>query len=94
LFILNVAWYCVYLEQHFNGENSSEDVIEVSQNVIPLAVLLNWVLRRQGDAAQDDDDHDEGLETGNSHDSVNQDSNSVAKKFSLKDKLLFWLPFS
>ena len=73
-----------YLEQHFNGEEPCEDVIEVGQDVVPLAVLLHRVLGRQCDAAEDDDDHDERLEAGNCHDPVNQDSNSKGKKITFK----------
>ncbi len=60
-----------YLQEHFNCKNSSEDVIKIGEDVIPLAVLLNRVLGGQGDTAQDDDDHDERFEARNRHNPVN-----------------------
>ena len=68
------------LEQHFDREESREDVVEVGQDVVPLAVLLDWILGGQRDAAQDDDDHDERLEAGNSDDAVNENANPVKSK--------------
>jgi len=48
--------------------------------MIPLAVLLNRVFSGQGDAAQDDDDHDERFKAWNCHDPMNQDSNPEKTK--------------
>ncbi len=33
----------LYLEDHLHGEDASEDVVEVGEDVIPLAVLLRTV---------------------------------------------------
>ena len=75
-------WQRSYLKEHLDRKYSREDVIEIGEDVIPLAVLLHWVLGGQGNAAQDDDDHDERLEAGNRHDPVNQDPDPE-KKFNL-----------
>ena len=61
------------LKKHLDGEEPGEDVVEVGEDVVLLAVLLHRVLGGQGDAAQDDDDHDERLEAGDRHDAVDQD---------------------
>ena len=68
------------LKKHLDGEEPGEDVVEVGEDVVLLAVLLHRVLGGQGDAAQDDDDHDERLEAGNSDDAVNENANPVKSK--------------
>ena len=68
------------LEKHFNGKESCKYVVEVGEDVVPLAVLLHGVLGGQRNAAQDDDDHDERLEAGNSDDAVNENANPVKSK--------------
>ena len=59
------------LEHHLHREDAGEQVVEVCEHEVPLAGLLHRVLRRQRDGAEDDDDHDEGVEERISHDGVN-----------------------
>ena len=65
------------LENHFNSENASEDVIKVSKDNVPLTGLLHWVLGGQGDGAQDNDYHDEGVKEWIGYNGVYSQAKSV-----------------
>ena len=43
--------------------------------MVSSTLLLNGVLGSQGDAAEDDYDHDEGVEAGNGDDAMDEDPN-------------------
>ena len=45
--------------------------------MVSFTLLLHWILGRQGDATQNNDDHDKGVETGDGHDAVNEDANAI-----------------
>ena len=68
-----------YLENHFNSENASEDVVKVGEENIPLTGLLHWVLGGQSDGAQDDDYHDEGVKEWIGYNCVNSEAKSVIR---------------
>ena len=66
-----------YLQYHLHGEYPCESVVEVCEDVVPLAVFLDGVLRGQRDAAHDDDHHDERVEEGERDDSVDENANAA-----------------
>ena len=66
-----------YLQDHLYRKDASEDVVEVGEDVVSFTLLLHWILGRQGDATQNNDDHDEGVETGDGHDAVHEDANAI-----------------
>ncbi len=69
----------VYLQHHLDCEYACESVVEVCEDVVPLAAFLYWVLGRQRDAAEDDDHHDEGVEERERHDAVDEDTNTTVR---------------
>ena len=40
--------------------------------MIAFALFLYWIFGSQGDATENNDDHDKSIETGNCHDPVNK----------------------
>ncbi len=89
LFFSGGIWKIIssYLEDHFNGKDSGEDVVEVGQDVVALALLLDRVLGGEGDAAQDNDDHDERVEAGQRDDSMNKNPDPSKKLVKSQKKL-------
>ena len=80
-------WLITNLEHHLHREDAGEQVVEVGEHEVPLAGLLHRVLRRQRDGAQDDDDHDEGVEERIRHDGVNNQAEPEHKPCFLQTRL-------
>ena len=67
------------LEQHFDGEQSSERVVDVAEDDVAQTAAVDWVLGRQGDAADTDDDDDERVETIRRHQAMDIPTYTVNK---------------
>lgn len=66
-----------YLQEHFDGKNAGEHVVKVSQDNVPLTLLLNGIFSGQGNTAEDDDDHNEGIEARDCHNAMDKNPHTV-----------------
>jgi len=67
---------CSYLEDEFDGEDTSEDEVEVVEDGVADGALVDGIFSSQSNAAGADDDHDEQIKVTKVHDEVTEPSNS------------------
>ena len=60
-----------YLETNFKCENGGKKIVRDAQVIVAGAVLIHGVLRGQGDAGDEDDQHDEVVKQLLGHNPVN-----------------------
>ena len=65
------------LENHFNSEESSEDIVDVVENDVAETGITQWVLRSERDAASQNDDDDKCIKDGPSHEEMCKSTNSI-----------------
>jgi len=68
---------CSYLEHEFDGEDTSEDVVEVVEDGVADGALVDGIFSCQSNAAGADDDHDEQIKVAKVYHEVTEPSNSL-----------------
>lgn len=69
-----------HLQDHFYGENASEHVVKVVEDVVALRVFSNRVLGCQGNAAGADDNHDEQIKVAQVDHKVTESANAETQR--------------
>ena len=66
-----------YLQDHFDGEDTGEDVVEVVEDEVAERTFKNWIFSGQRHATSADDDHDEQVKVAQIHDEVTEPTYAV-----------------
>lgn len=76
----------IYLQNHFYGENTSENIIKIVENLVSSGILTNWILCCQGYTAGTYDDHNEEIKVPKVYHKVTQATDTEKKETKTKQE--------
>ena len=71
-----------YLQDHFDGEDAGEDVVEVVEDVVAEGCFRDRVFSGERHAAGTDDDHDEQVKVAQIDDEMTEPTNTTTNSIS------------